>query len=92
MLPDKRPRNVYNDVLRCKAPPPNLNPPIFLFRPLGTKLPTLMTANISGYTVCPGGTYQLIHCHMITVIFTDFLLCSITSSVVRLLAFKIGYV
>ena len=39
-------------VLRCKAPPPNLNPPIFVFRPLGTKPPNLMTANISGYTVC----------------------------------------
>ena len=25
---------------------------IFLFRPLGTKPPNLMTANISGYTVC----------------------------------------
>ena len=44
---DKRARNVYNDVLRCdvlrcEAPPPNLNPPIFLFWPLGTKPPNLM--------------------------------------------------
>ena len=31
--------------------PPNLNPPIFLFRPLGTKPPNLKIANISGYTV-----------------------------------------
>ena len=51
MIYNKRAHNVYNDVLRCEAPPPNLNPPIFLFRPLGTKPPNLMTANISGYTV-----------------------------------------
>ena len=31
--------------------PPNLNPPIFLFRPLGTKPPNLKIANISGYMV-----------------------------------------
>ena len=31
--------------------PPNLNPPIFLFRPLGIKPPNLKIANISGYTV-----------------------------------------
>ena len=31
--------------------PSNLNPPIFLFRPLGTKPPNLKIANISGYTV-----------------------------------------
>ena len=32
--------------------PPNLNPPIFLFQPLGTKPPNLKIANISSYTVC----------------------------------------
>ena len=32
--------------------PPNLNLPIFLFRPLGTKPPNLKIANISGYMVC----------------------------------------
>ena len=64
MLPDKhdlrRARNVYNDVIRCKAQPPNLNPPIFLFRSLGTKPPNLKIANISGYTVltlCGFGIY-----------------------------------
>ena len=31
--------------------PPNLNSPIILFRPLGTKPPNLKIANISGYTV-----------------------------------------
>ena len=51
MLPDKHARNVYNDVLRSEVPPPNLNPPIFLFRLLGTKPPNLMTINISGHTV-----------------------------------------
>ena len=35
----------------CMELPPNLNPPIFLFRPLGTKPPNLKIANISGYTV-----------------------------------------
>ena len=35
----------------CTELPPNLNPPIFLFRPLGTKPPNLKIANISGYTV-----------------------------------------
>ena len=35
----------------CTELPPNLNLPIFLFRPLGTKLPNLKIANISGYTV-----------------------------------------
>ena len=35
----------------CTELPPNLNPPIFLFRLLGTKLPNLKIANISGYTV-----------------------------------------
>ena len=36
----------------CTELPPNLNPPIFFFRPLGTKPPNLKIANISGYTVC----------------------------------------
>ena len=31
--------------------PPNLNPPRLLFRPLGTKPPSLKIANISGCTV-----------------------------------------
>ena len=35
----------------CTELPPNLNPPIFLFRPLRTKPPNLKIANISGYTV-----------------------------------------
>ena len=35
----------------CTKLPPNLNPPIFLFRPLRTKPPNLKIANISGYTV-----------------------------------------
>ena len=35
----------------CTELPPNLNLPIFLFWPLGTKLPNLKFANISGYTV-----------------------------------------
>ena len=35
----------------CTELLPNLNPPIFLFRPLGTKPPNLKIANISGYTV-----------------------------------------
>ena len=34
----------------CTELPPNLNLPIFLFRPLGTKPPNLRIANISGYT------------------------------------------
>ena len=38
----------------CTELPPNLNPPIFLFRPLGTKRPNLKIANISGYTVYSG--------------------------------------
>ena len=36
----------------CTELPPNLNPPIFLFRLLGIKPPNLKIANISGYTVC----------------------------------------
>ena len=36
----------------CTEIPPNLNQPIFLFRPLGTKPSNLKIANISGYTVC----------------------------------------
>ena len=35
----------------CMELPPNLNPSIFLFRLLGTKLPNLKITNISGYTV-----------------------------------------
>ena len=35
----------------CTELPPNLNPPIFLFQPLGTKPPNLKIANISSYTV-----------------------------------------
>ena len=35
----------------CTELPLNLNPPIFLFRPLGTKPSNLKIANISGYTV-----------------------------------------
>ena len=35
----------------CTELPPNLNPPIFLFRLLGTKPPNLKIVNISGYTV-----------------------------------------
>ena len=35
----------------CMELPPNLSPPIFLFRSLGTKPPNLKIANISGYTV-----------------------------------------
>ena len=35
----------------CTELLPNLNLPIFLFRPLGTKPPNLKIANISGYTV-----------------------------------------
>ena len=35
----------------CTELPPNLNPPIFLFRLLRTKPPNLKIANISGYTV-----------------------------------------
>ena len=38
-------------VIICTELPPNLNPPIFLFRLLGTKPPNLKIANISGYTV-----------------------------------------
>ena len=37
----------------CTELPPNLNLPIFLFQPLGTKPPNLKITNISGYTVCP---------------------------------------
>ena len=36
----------------CTELPPNLNPPIFIFWPLGTKPPNLKIANISSYTVC----------------------------------------
>ena len=35
----------------CTELPPNLNLPIFLFRPLGTKPPNLKIANIYGYMV-----------------------------------------
>ena len=35
----------------CTELPPNLNPLIFLFQPLGTKPPNLKIANISRYTV-----------------------------------------
>ena len=35
----------------CTELPPNLNPPIFLFRPLGTKPPNLKITNISSYTI-----------------------------------------
>ena len=40
-------------IWRYRTIPPNLNPPIVLKMSFGAKLPNLMTANISGYTVYP---------------------------------------
>ena len=55
MLPDKRDlrraRNVYNDIIRCEAPPPNLNFANIFCAWFGAKPPNLMNTNISGYTV-----------------------------------------
>jgi len=57
----------------CTELPPNLNPPIFLFRPLGTKPPNVKIANISGYTgVQFGRNYCPKHktsCHPLIAIF-----------------------
>ena len=69
MLPDKRARNVYNDVLRCEAPPPNLNFANIFYARFGAKPPNLMTANVSGYTV---STYsrskgEVEKCHLLSL-------------------------
>ena len=45
-------RNFYIDVIHSEAPPPNLNFANIFYARFGAKLPNLMTANISGYTVC----------------------------------------
>ena len=50
-LPDKRARNVCNDVIRCEAPPPNLNSANIYYARIGAKPPNLKTANISDYMV-----------------------------------------
>ena len=47
-VPDKSMHNVYDDVIRCEAPPPNLNFPKMFYTWFGDKLPNLRTANISG--------------------------------------------
>ena len=41
MLPDKRARNVYNDIIYCEAPPPNLNSANIIYAWFGAKLPNL---------------------------------------------------
>ena len=64
MLPDKHApqhaRNVYNDVIHCEAPPPNLNFTNIFYVRFGAKPPNLMTANISSYTVLQLTGYCLI--------------------------------
>ena len=46
MLPGKRMRNNYDDIIRCGAPQPSLNSATILF---WAKPPNLKTANISSY-------------------------------------------
>ena len=50
-LPDKRACNVYDDVIRCEVPLPNLNFAIIFYAWFGAKPPNLKTANISSYMV-----------------------------------------
>ena len=69
MLTDKhapRPRharNVYNDIIRCEAPLPNLNFANIFYAQFGAKPPNLMTANISGYTVISPVTGGILRIH-----------------------------
>ena len=51
MLPDERVYNVYGDVMRCGAQPPNLNSTNIFLCWFGAKPPNLKTVNIFGYTV-----------------------------------------
>ena len=50
-LPDKLAPNVYNDVICCKVPLPNLNSANIFYAWFGAKPPNLKTTNISSYTV-----------------------------------------
>ena len=52
MFPDKLTCNVYDHVICCDAPPPNLNYSNIFYTQFAAKLPNLKTASISGYTVC----------------------------------------
>ena len=65
MLPEKcaprRACNVYNDLIRCEVPPPNLNFANIFYARFGAKLPNLMTANIYGYMVGCDFTLGWIH-------------------------------
>ena len=51
MLPDKCTCNVFDDVIHCEAPPPNLNSANIFYTWFGVKPPNLKTANISGNTL-----------------------------------------
>ena len=51
MLPHKCTCNVYDDVIHCEAPPPNLNYANTFYAWFGAKPPNVKAANISGYTI-----------------------------------------
>ena len=52
VLSDKGACNIYDDVIRCEVPTPNLNSANKIFyAQFGAKSPNLKTVNISGYTV-----------------------------------------
>jgi len=52
MLSDKCVFCIYDDVIHCEAPLPNLSSDNIFYTLLGAKPPNLKTIDISGSTVC----------------------------------------